>query len=137
MQKINEQGEHEQADHLSAERKYSRSAAPSLPRGDSRLARRELGVLMPFRLSREARAIEAAERRPSPAVLVAEPATVSLRREASTDRLKGSRTPPNSPSFPGSRDHGTVYTLRNLKLKRRISNCWFGLGVKSTYFCSP
>src|SRR5262249_36877080 len=35
----------------------------------------------------------------------------------------------------GSRCH--VYALRNLKLKRRISNCWLGFGVHSTNFWSP
>src|SRR5262249_12937682 len=29
------------------------------------------------------------------------------------------------------------YARRNLKLKRRISNCWFGFAVHSTYFWSP
>ena len=29
------------------------------------------------------------------------------------------------------------YARRNLKLNLRISNCWFGFGVHSTYFCSP
>ena len=31
----------------------------------------------------------------------------------------------------------SCYARRNLKLKRRISNCWFGFGVHSTCFCSP
>jgi hypothetical protein len=30
-----------------------------------------------------------------------------------------------------------LYARRNLKLKRRISNCWFGFGAHSTYFWSP
>ncbi len=37
----------------------------------------------------------------------------------------------------GSGPGRPVYARRNLKLKRRISNCWCGFGVHSTYFCRP
>ena len=37
----------------------------------------------------------------------------------------------------GPRPAAVAHARRNLKLKRRISNCWFGFGVNSTYFCSP
>ncbi len=44
-------------------------------------------------------------------------------------------TRPGAPTA-GPRTAGG-YARLNLKLKGRISNCWFGFGVNSTYFCSP
>ncbi len=48
-----------------------------------------------------------------------------------------SPSPLPSPGAGRGQEQGRLYARRNLKLKRRISNCWFGFGVQSTYFCSP
>jgi len=48
---------------------------------------------------------------------------------------QGSRAVTSRTTPPGRR--ARAYTRRNLKLKRRNSNCWFGFGVHSTYFWSP
>src|SRR5712692_7730014 len=123
--------------YTSADNTCSRSA-PFLATDDLGMGWPWLGMLMPFQCSREARASEGVDRRALPALLVAESATASLRHEATASRLKVlSHRRRTDRVSTDPRGHGSSYTRRNLKLKRRISNCWFGLGVKSTYFCSP
>src|SRR5712692_9755023 len=61
---------------------------PCPARDDSGRECRRLGPLLPFRRSREAGAMDEADRRAPPAVLVAAPATVSLHHEATVSRLK-------------------------------------------------
>jgi len=68
------------------------------------------------------------------AVLVAEPATVSLRHEAITDRLEASRTPPTAQASPRPRDRlhpaESEVEAPDLELLVRV-------GREVTYFCSP
>ncbi len=52
-------------------------------------------------------------------------------------RMGEAPSPLPSPRVGEREGQGRCYARRNLKLKRRISNCWFGFGVHSTYFCKP